>query len=469
MKRLLVNATQQEELRVALVDGQKLYDLSIDIPSREQKKANIYKARIARIEPSLEAVFVDYGSERHGFLPLKEISKEHFRDGQPQGNRGIREVLSEGQEIVVQVEKEERGNKGAALTTYISLAGRFLVLMPNNPRAGGVSRRIEGEDRDQMRETMEQLVIPEGMGAIIRTAGVGRSVEELQWDLDNLKTQWDAIAEGIKTRSAPFLVYQESDAVTRSMRDYLGDDIGEILVDDPAAYQKAQEYMQRFMPAEAQRRLKLYQEDVPLFTRFQIENQIESAYAHKVQLPSGGSIVIDYTEALVSIDINSARATRGGDIETTATNTNLEAADEIARQLRIRDIGGLIVIDFIDMESSKNQREVEDRLRDAMKMDRARIQIGRLSRFGLLEMSRQRLRPSLGESSHIACPRCSGIGNIRSVESMALAILRLAGEDARKERTSRLVIDVPVNVGTYLMNEKRAALRAIEEKCGIDL
>ena len=469
MKRLLVNATQQEELRVALVDGQKLYDLSIDIPSREQKKANIYKARIARIEPSLEAVFVDYGSERHGFLPVKEISKEHFRDGQPQGNRNIREVLSEGQEIVVQVEKEERGNKGAALTTYISLAGRFLVLMPNNPRAGGVSRRIEGEDRDQMRETMEQLVIPDGMGAIIRTAGVGRSVEELQWDLDNLKTQWEAIAEGLKSRPAPFLVYQESDAVTRAMRDYLGDDIGEILVDDPGAYQKAQEYMQRFMPPEAQRRLKLYQEDVPLFTRFQIENQIESAYAHKVQLPSGGSIVIDYTEALVSIDINSARATRGSDIEATALNTNLEAADEIARQLRIRDAGGLIVIDFIDMESSKNQREVEERLREAMKMDRARIQIGRLSRFGLLEMSRQRLRPSLGESSHIACPRCAGLGNIRSVESMALAILRLAGEDARKERTARLIIDVPVNVATYLMNEKRAALRAIEEKCGIDL
>jgi ribonuclease E len=469
MKRLLVNATQQEELRVALVDGQKLYDLSIDIPSREQKKANVYKARIARIEPSLEAVFVDYGSERHGFLPLKEISKEFFRDGQSQGNRQMREILSEGQEIVVQVEKEERGNKGAALTTFISLAGRFLVLMPNNPRAGGVSRRIEGEDRDQMRETMEQLVIPDGMGAIIRTAGVGRSVEELQWDLDNLKTQWDAIAEGLKTRPAPFLVYQESDAVTRALRDYLGDDIGEILVDDAGAYQKAQEYMQRFMPPEAQRRLKFYQEDVPLFTRFQIENQIESAYAHKVQLPSGGSIVIDYTEALVSIDINSARATRGGDIETTALNTNLEAADEIARQLRIRDAGGLIVIDFIDMESSKNQREVEERLRDAVKMDRARIQIGRLSRFGLLEMSRQRLRPSLGESSHIACPRCAGLGNIRSVESMALAILRLAGEDARKERTARLIIIAPVNVATYLMNEKRAALRGIEEKCGVDL
>ncbi|MEO8315933.1 MAG: Rne/Rng family ribonuclease, partial [Pseudomonadota bacterium] len=348
MKRMLVNATQQEELRVAMVDGQKLYDLSIDIPSREQKKANVYKARIARIEPSLEAVFVDYGSDRHGFLPVKEISREFFRDGQPQGNRNIREVLSEGQEIVVQVEKEERGNKGAALTTFISLAGRFLVLMPNNPRAGGVSRRIEGEERDQLRDAMDQLAIPDGMGAIIRTAGVGRSVEELQWDLDNLKTQWDAIAEGIKSRQAPFLVYQESDSVTRALRDYLGDDIGEILVDDDAAFQKAQEYMQRFMPPEAQRRLKLYQEDVPLFTRFQIENQIESAYAHKVQLPSGGSVVIDYTEALVSIDINSARATRGGDIETTALNTNLEAADEIARQLRIRDAGGLIVIDFID-------------------------------------------------------------------------------------------------------------------------
>ena len=376
MKRLLVNATQQEELRVALVDGQKLYDLSIDISSREQKKANIYKARIARIEPSLEAVFVDYGSERHGFLPLKEISKEFFRDGQPQGNRNIREILSEGQEIVVQVEKEERGNKGAALTTYISLAGRFLVLMPNSPRAGGVSRRIEGEDRDQMRDIMAQLNIPDGMGAIIRTAGVGRSAEELQWDLDNLRTQWEAIAAGIQSRPAPFLVYQESDAVTRAMRDYLGDDIGEILVDDTAAFQKAQEYMQRFMPPEAQRRLKQHTEDVPLFTRFQIESQIESAYAHKVQLPSGGSLVIDHTEALVSIDINSARSTRGSDIEATAFNTNLEAADEIARQLRVRDIGGLIVIDFIDMESTKNQRDVEDRLRDAMKADRARIQIG---------------------------------------------------------------------------------------------
>ncbi|HEV7632916.1 MAG TPA: Rne/Rng family ribonuclease [Steroidobacteraceae bacterium] len=468
MKRLLVNATQQEELRVALVDGQKLYDLSIEIPSREQKKANVYKARIARVEPSLEAAFVDYGAQRHGFLPLKEISKEFFRPGGSQG-RPIRELITEGQEIVVQVEKEERGNKGAALTTFISLAGRFLVLMPNNPRAGGVSRRIEGEDRDQMRETMAQLQIPDGMGAIIRTAGVGRSAEELQWDLDNLRTQWDAVAAAVDSRPAPFLLYQESDAVTRAMRDYLTDDVGEILVDDASAFGKAQEYMQRFMPAEAQKLLKLYTDDVPLFTRFQIESQIESAYAHKVQLPSGGSLVIDYTEALVSIDINSARSTRGSDIEATAANTNLEAADEIARQLRIRDIGGLIVIDFIDMESTKNQRDVEDRLRDAMKMDRARIQIGRLSRFGLLEMSRQRLRPSLGESSHVSCPRCNGIGSIRSVESMALSILRLLGEDARKDKTSRIIVQVPVAVATYLINEKRVALRAVEEKSEVDL
>jgi len=456
---MLVNATQEEELRVALVDGQKLFDLSIDLPSREQKKANVYKARISRVEPSLEACFVDYGAQRHGFLPLKEVSKEYFRQPPQGGRMNIRELLSEGQEVIVQVEKEERGTKGAALTTFISLAGRFLVLMPNNPRAGGVSRRIEGEDRDQMREVMSQLQIPEGMGAIVRTAGVGRSVEELQWDLDNLKVQWEQIEAAAKERPAPFLVFRESDAVTRSMRDYLSDDVGEVLVDSQAAFQKAQEYMQRFMPAEAQRRLKLYTDDIPLFTRFQIESQIESAYAHKVQLPSGGSIVIDYTEALVSIDINSARATRGGDIETTATNTNLEAADEIARQLRIRDIGGLIVIDFIDMESPKNQRDVEDRLRDAMKMDRARIQIGRLSRFGLLEMSRQRLRPSLGESSHIVCPRCVGIGSIRSVESMTLAVLRLIGEELRKDRTARVIAQVPVAVATYLINEKREWLR----------
>jgi ribonuclease E len=469
MKRMLVNATQEEELRVALVDGQKLFDLSIELPSREQKKANVYKGRISRVEPSLEACFVDYGAQRHGFLPLKEVSRDYFRQ-QPQGGRmNIRELLTEGQDLIVQVEKEERGTKGAALTTFVSLAGRFLVLMPNNPRAGGVSRRIEGEDRDQMREVMGQLQIPDGMGAIIRTAGVGRTVEELQWDLDNLKTQWEQIDAAAKDRPAPFLVFRESDAVTRAMRDYLSDDIGEVLVDNDAAFQKGQEYMQRFMPAEAQRRLKMYTDDIPLFTRFQIESQIESAYAHKVSLPSGGSIVIDYTEALVSIDINSARATRGSDIETTATNTNLEAADEIARQLRIRDIGGLIVIDFIDMESTKNQREVEDRLRDAVKMDRARIQIGRLSRFGLLEMSRQRLRPSLGESSHIVCPRCVGIGSIRSIESLTLSVLRLIGEELRKDRTSRVIVQVPVDVATYLFNEKREWLRTLEDKSEAEL
>jgi ribonuclease E len=469
MKRMLVNATQQEELRVALVDGQKLFDLSIEIPSKEQKKANIYKGRISRIEPSLEACFVDYGAERHGFLPLKEISKDYFRAKQDNNRNNMRDLLSEGQEVIVQVEKEERGNKGAALTTFISLAGRFLVLMPNNPRAGGVSRRIEGEDRDQMRQVMDELVIPDGMGAIVRTAGVGRAAAELQWDLDNLKGQWDQIDAATKDRPAPYLVYRESDAVTRSLRDYLADDIGEVLVDDDATFATAQEYMTRFMPPEAQKRLKRYTDDIALFTRFQIESQIESAYAHKVELPSGGSIVVDYTEALVSIDINSARATRGGDIETTATNTNLEAADEIARQLRIRDIGGLIVIDFIDMESPKNQRDVEDRLRDAVKMDRARIQIGRLSRFGLLEMSRQRLRPSLGDSSHLVCPRCTGIGSIRSVESMTLAILRLIGEEARKDKTAQIVAQVPVEVATYLMNEKREWLRTLEDKSSVDL
>ncbi len=469
MKRMLVNATQQEELRVALVDGQKLYDLSIELPSREQKKANVYKGRISRIEPSLEACFIDYGAERHGFLPLKEISREYFLKN-PSGPRiNMREVLQEGQDIVVQVEKEERGNKGAALTTFISLAGRFLVLMPNNPRAGGVSRRIEGEDRDQMRQVMDALKVPDGMGAIVRTAGVGRAVEELQWDLDNLKIQWDEIVKAVLSRPSPFLVYRESDPVTRALRDYFSEDIGEVLVDEPNSFGIAQEYMQRFMPNEGGRRLKMYSDDIPLFTRFQIESQIESAYAHKVNLPSGGSIVIDYTEALVSIDINSARATRGSDIETTATNTNLEAADEIARQLRIRDIGGLIVIDFIDMEESKNQRAVEERLREAMKMDRARIQIGRLSRFGLLEMSRQRLRPSLGDSSHTVCPRCQGIGSIRTVESMALAILRLIGEEARKDRTAKVIAEVPVDVATYLINEKREWLRTLEDKSDVDL
>ena len=465
MKRMLVNATQEEELRVALVDGQKIYDLDIEVPSREQKKANVYKGRLTRIEPSLEACFVDYGAERHGFLPLKEISKEYFKGGQAPGGRNIRELLDEGQEVIVQVEKEERGNKGAALTTFISLAGRFLVLMPNNARAGGVSRRIEGEDREQLREALDQVQIPDSMGAIVRTAGVGRSAEELQWDLDNLKEVWNAVSAAAEGKAAPFLIYQESKAIIRALRDYLADDIGEILVDNQEVFNEAQQYMQRFMPAGL-RKLKLYEDSVPLFTRFQIENQIESAHSHKVNLPSGGSIVIDPTEALVSIDINSARATRGGDIETTALNTNLEAADEIARQLRLRDLGGLIVIDFIDMESQKNQRAVEDRLRDAVRQDRARIQIGRLSRFGLLELSRQRLRPSIGESTSIACPRCSGMGTIRSVDSLALALLRLIGEEARKDRTVKVIAQLPVEVATYLMNEKRDWLNGIETKSG---
>jgi ribonuclease E len=467
---MLVNAVQEEELRVALVDGQKLYDLSIEIPSREQKKSNIYKGRITRVEPSLEAAFVEYGAQRHGFLPLKEVSKEYFRSQPGAGGRlNIKDLLQEGQELIVQVEKEERGNKGAALTTFISLAGRFLVLMPNNPRAGGVSRRIEGEDRDQMREAMSGLQIPDGMGAIVRTAGVGRSTDELQWDLNNLKAAWDAIEQANDGRPAPFLIFQESDAVTRGLRDYFSDDVGEILIDQPEAFKKAQEYMERFMPPEAQRKLKLYQDPVPLFTRYQIESQIESAYSHKVTLPSGGSLVIDHTEALVSIDINSARSTRGGDIEATARNTNLEAAEEIARQLRLRDIGGLIVIDFIDMESTANQRAVEDMLRDAVKMDRARIQLGRLSRFGLLELSRQRLRPALSETTHIHCPRCSGMGTIRSVESMSLALLRLIGEEARKERTGRVIAQVPVDVATYLMNEKREWLHEIESRDRVSL
>jgi ribonuclease E len=470
MKRMLVNAVQEEELRVALVDGQKLYDLSIEIPSREQKKSNIYKGRVTRVEPSLEAAFVEYGAQRHGFLPLKEVSREYFStQASAQGKQNIKDLLREGQELIVQVEKEERGNKGAALTTYISLAGRFLVLMPNNPRAGGVSRRIEGEDRDQMREAMNGLQIPDGMGAIVRTAGVGRTTEELQWDLNNLKTAWDAIVAANDGRPAPFLIFQESDAVTRGLRDYFSDDVGECLIDQPEAFEKAQEYMQRFMPPDAQRKLKLYQDPVPLFTRYQIESQIESAYSHKVTLPSGGSLVIDHTEALVSIDINSARSTRGGDIEATARNTNLEAAEEIARQLRLRDIGGLIVIDFIDMESTANQRAVEDMLRDAVKMDRARIQLGRLSRFGLLELSRQRLRPALSETTHINCPRCGGMGTIRGVESMSLALLRLIGEEARKERTGRVIAQVPVDVATYLMNEKRDWLNQIESRDKVSL
>jgi ribonuclease E len=470
MKRMLINATQQEELRVALVDGQKLFDLSIELPSREQKKGNVYKARITRVEPSLEAAFVEYGAQRQGFLPIKDVAREYYRFQPAPGARfNIRDVLQEGQEILVQVEKEERGNKGAALTTYISLAGRFLVLMPNNPRAGGVSRRIEGEERDVTKDSLDQLHVPDGMGTIVRTAGVGRSPEELQWDLDNLRANWDAIVTAAGARPAPFLVYQESDPVTRALRDYLSDDIGEVLIDEPGAHQRAIEYVQRFQSADGAKQIKLYSDEVPLFTRYQIESQIESAYSHSVTLPSGGSIVFDYTEALVSIDINSARATRGADIETTAYNTNLEAADEIARQLRIRDLGGLIVIDFIDMESKNNQQGVEDRLRDAVRSDRARIQLGRISRFGLMEMSRQRLRPSLGESTHLSCPRCSGMGTIRSVESMALAVLRLIGEEVRKERTTRVVAQLPVDVATFLINEKREWLHRLESQRAIDI
>jgi ribonuclease E len=465
---MLVNATQREELRVAVVDGQKLYDLDIEIPSREQRKANIYKGRLTRIEPSLEAAFVDFGANRHGFLPLKEISPEYFLGGDKGGRVNIRDVLKEGQEIVVQVEKDERGNKGAALTTYLSLAGRFLVLMPNNPKAGGVSRRIQGDDRDAVREAMDDLKVPDGMGAIVRTAGVGRSAEELQWDLDTLLQVWEAIKRSAVERPAPFLIYQESNAILRALRDHFSTDIGEILVDDEKTYEEAHQFMERVMPHNL-KRLKFYDDPVPLFGRFQIESQIESAYSHVVELPSGGSIVIDHTEALLSIDINSARATKGEDIEATALQTNLEAAEEIARQLRIRDLGGLIVIDFIDMGPQKNQREVENRLRDAVKVDRARVQIGRISRFGLLEMSRQRLRPSLGESSHIVCPRCQGWGAVRSIESLSLSILRLVGEEARKDRSAKIIAEVPVDVGTYLLNEKRAWIGEIEERDGVQI
>lgn len=470
MKRMLINATQQEELRVALVDGQKLYDLDIETPSRETKKSNVYKGRITRVEPSLEAAFVDYGAERHGFLPFKEIARSYFQPAAlAEGSRpSIKEAIREGQEIVVQVEKEERGNKGAALTTFVSLAGRYLVLMPNNPRAGGVSRRIEGEDRQEIREAMAALDVPEGMGLIVRTAGVGRSTEELQWDLDYLLNLWRAIEEAAQSRKAPLLVYQESNIIIRALRDLLRGDIGEILVDAPAVADQAREFMQNVMPGSLGK-LKVYQDSTPLFTRYQIESQIETAYQREVSLPSGGAIVIDYTEALVSIDINSARATKGADIEETALNTNLEAADEIARQLRLRDLGGLIVIDFIDMTVPRNQREVENRLKEALKMDRARVQIGRISRFGLLEMSRQRLRPSLDESTHVVCPRCNGQGTIRGVESLALSVLRLVEEEAMKDRTARVVAQLPVKVATFLLNEKRAALAAVEERLKVRL
>ncbi|MCC5795574.1 MAG: ribonuclease E [Chromatiales bacterium] len=464
MKRMLINATQSEELRVAMVDGQRLYDLDIESTGREQKKANIYKGRITRVEPSLEAAFVDYGSSRHGFLPLKEVSREYFLKEPENGARlNIKELLREGQEIVVQVEKEERGNKGAALTTFISLAGRFIVLMPNNPRAGGVSRRVSGDDRDELRETLREIEVPEGMGIIVRTAGVGRSTEEIRWDLDYLLGIWEAIKAAVVGRPAPFLIFQDSNAVIRALRDHLAADIGEICIDDAGTYAEARQFVERAMPHNLSK-LRMYSEDVPLFTRYQIESQIESAFRHTVELPSGGSIVIDHTEALVSIDINSARATKGDDIEETALATNLEAADEIARQLRLRDLGGLIVIDFIDMTPQRNQREVETRLRDAVKMDRARIQIGRISRFGLLEMSRQRLRPSLGESAHQTCPRCGGAGYVRSVESLGLAVLRLLGEEARKERTAKVIAQLPMDVANFLLNEKRDWIRTIEER-----
>ncbi|MET0289947.1 MAG: ribonuclease E, partial [Pseudoxanthomonas sp.] len=463
MKRMLINATQAEELRVAIVDGQTLYDIDIEQPSKEQKKSNIYKGRITRLEPSLEAAFVDYGAERHGFLPLKEISRDYFQAGVDHNKAGLRELLREGQEVVVQIDKDERGNKGAALTTFISLAGRYMVLMPNSPTAGGVSRRIEGDDRAALKEAMDKLAIPDDMGVIIRTAGVGRDAEELQWDLDYLLSVWKAIAEAALSKPAAFLIYQESRLIVRALRDYLRSDVGEILVDTEELYQTAQEFMQQVMPHNL-RKLKHYTDDIPLFNRFQIESQIEAAYERNVRLPSGGSIVVDQTEALTAIDVNSARATKGGDIEETAFHTNLEAAEEVARQLRLRDLGGLVVIDFIDMSSNKHQREVENKLQNALKYDRARVQLGRISRFGLMEMSRQRLRPSLGESSQIVCPRCDGHGRMRSVESLSLSIIRVAEEHAMKDNTGQVLVQAPLEIANYLLNEKRSALREIEQR-----
>ncbi|MFN3702103.1 Rne/Rng family ribonuclease [Thermomonas sp.] len=463
MKRMLINATQAEELRVAIVDGQTLYDIDIEQPARDNKKSNIYKGRITRLEPSLEAAFVEYGAERHGFLPLKEISRDYFQAGVDPNKAGIKELLREGQEVVVQVDKEERGNKGAALTTFISLAGRYMVLMPNSPTAGGVSRRIEGDDRAELKKAMDALTIPDDMGVIIRTAGVGRDAEELQWDLDYLLSIWRAIAEAALTKPAPFLIYQESRLIVRALRDYMRSDIGEILVDTPEMYAEALEFVEQVMPHN-KRKLKHYTDDVPLFNRFQIESQIENAYERTIRLPSGGALVIDQTEALTAIDVNSARATKGGDIEETAFNTNLEAAEEVARQLRLRDLGGLVVIDFIDMSSSKHQREVENRLQNALKYDRARVQIGRISRFGLLEMSRQRLRNSLGEASQIVCPRCEGHGRMRSVESLSLSIIRVAEEHAMKDNTGQVLVQAPVEIANFLLNEKRSALREIERR-----
>ncbi len=465
MKRMLINATQPEEMRVALVDGQWLYDLDIENRTREQKKANIYKGKITRVEASLEAAFVEYGAERHGFLPLKEISREYFSK-QPRDVEGrikIKDVVKEGMEVIVQVDKEERGNKGAALTTFISLAGRYLVLMPNNPRAGGISRRIEGEDRADLRDSLSKIDIPSGMGIIVRTAGIGRSAEELQWDMSYLLQLWNSIDTAASESKAPAFLFQESNVIIRAVRDYLRQDIGEVIIDNPEAFNLASAFIQQVMP-DYQSKVKLYSDDIPLFNRYQIESQIETAFEREVKLPSGGSIVIDVTEAMISIDINSARATRGSDIEETALNTNLEAADEIARQLRLRDMGGLVVIDFIDMHAVRNQREVENRVRDALTMDRARVQVGRISRFGLLEMSRQRLRPSLGETMSKVCPRCSGQGTIRSTKSLALSILRLLEDEAQKERSAEIRAITPVSVATYLLNEKRKTISRIEKR-----
>ena len=473
MKRMLINATQPEEVRVALVDGQRLYDLDIEPTAREQKKSNIYKARVVRIEPSLEAAFVDYGAERHGFLPFKEIARALFKPAEGGAARsgakpGIKDAIDEGQEFIVQIEKEERGNKGAALTTLVSLAGRYLVLMPNNPRAGGVSRQIEGADRSEAQDAMRGLAVPSGAGLILRTAGVGKSAEELQWDLDYLLQLWGAISEAAGQRKSPFLIYRESEVIIRAIRDYLRKDINEIWIDDPEVHQRSHEFMTQVMPHNLDK-LKLYRENDPLFTRYQIENQIESAFSREVRLPSGGVLIIDHTEALISIDINSARATKGSDIEETALTTNLEAAEEITRQLRLRDIGGLIVIDFIDMLNNRNQRQVETAMRDFLRMDRARVQVGRISRFGLLEMSRQRLRPSLGESSHIPCPRCDGQGTIRDVESLSLSVLRILEEEAMKDMTARVIARMPVEAASFLLNEKRQPLHEIQHRLDVEI
>ncbi|WP_047518251.1 Rne/Rng family ribonuclease [Methylophilus sp. Q8] len=467
MKRMLFNATQSEELRVAIVDGQKLIDLDIEHAGKEQRKSNIYKGVITRIEPSLEAAFVDYGTDRHGFLPFKEIARSYFQD-KPEGRARIQDVIKEGQEVIVQVDKDERGSKGAALTTFISLAGRYLVLMPNNPRGGGVSRRVEGEERNELRDTMAQLDVPNGMSIIARTAGIGRNAEELQWDLNYLSQLWQAIEDASNFQPGAYLIYQESSLVIRAIRDYFSADIGEILIDTADVHEQALQFMNHVMPGNVTR-VKLYQDEIPLFSRFQIEHQIESAFAREVRLPSGGAIVIDHTEALVSIDVNSGRSIKGADIEQTAFNTNLEAAEEVARQMRLRDLGGLVVIDFIDMENQRNQRDVENALRDALHHDRARVQMGKISRFGLLEMSRQRLRPSLGETNHMTCPRCNGTGHIRGIESTALHILRITQEEAMKDNSAIIQVQLPVEAATFLLNEKRADIHKIEQRTGVEV